>query len=143
MTRIANLALVRPDDNLPTIRRHVERLDLVRYAGASDDYVHLHWDLPRVQAEGFPDVLIHGWLTFSWMCRTVSAWAPREIAEPLEYSVRYLLPMFPGIVDCGGEVTFVETVAERRIVHLAIWAKDGEGNVSTRGTMRLGAVQGN
>lgn len=142
MSRLTSLDGISKGDVIPTVRRRVERVDLVRYAGASDDYVHLHWDRPRVQQDGFPDVLIHGWLTFAYMCQTVGAWAGRDIADPSHYAVRYLRPMFPGIVDCCGEVVDTAIVAGQRVVDLSIWAQDEAATITTRGSMRLTARVG-
>jgi acyl dehydratase len=137
MTAVSSIHDIRPGDVIPVLRKIVDRADLVRYAGASDDYIYLHWDRPRVQEEGFPDVVIHGWLTFAYMCQAVSAWIPRELADMQSYSVRYLRTMHPGIVDCSGRVLDVEQGENGRSIQLELWATDADGQVATSGKMRL------
>ena len=141
MTAISSIDDIRAGDVVPVLRKIVDRSTLVRYAGASDDYVYLHWDRPRVQEEGFPDVIIHGWLTFAYMTEAVSAWIPRELADIQGYSVRYLRPMFPGIVDCSGRVLDVELAENDRTIRLEIWAMDEAGQITTSGNMRLTACR--
>ncbi len=140
MPAVSSLHDIRPGDVIPVLRKEVERATLVRYAGASDDYVYLHWDRPRVQEEGFPDVIIHGWLTFAYMCQAVSDWIPRELADMRSYSVRYLRTMHPGVVECSGRVLDVEDGENGRSIQLELWATDSEGQVTTSGKMRLVAA---
>jgi len=67
---------------LPVLQTDITREDLVRYAGGADDYVRQHWDHPFMIESGFPDVIVHGWLTFAHMCRAVEAWlTPEEAAS--------------------------------------------------------------
>jgi acyl dehydratase len=137
MAAVSSIHDIRPGDVIPVLRKIVDRVDLVRYAGASDDYIYLHWDRQRVQDEGFPDVVVHGWLTFAYMCQAVGAWIPRELADMQSYSVRYLRTMHPGIVECSGRVLDVEQGESGRSIQLELWATDAEGQVTTSGKMRL------
>ena len=57
---------------IPTLEVEIDRADLIRYAGAADDYVRQHWDHPFMIASGYPDVVVHGWLTFAHMCRAAT-----------------------------------------------------------------------
>jgi acyl dehydratase len=121
--------------DLPELRQTVTAETLVRYAGASDDYVYLHWDKVRVLEEGFSDVVIHGWLTFAYICRAVTNWAPPEVADVKGFAVRYLRTTHPGEVTCGGKV-----VAKRndgRELDFAMWAKDQAGQVATTATVTV------
>lgn len=89
---------------LPQLSLTITRADLVRYAGAADDYIPQHWDQPMMLAAGFDDVVVHGWLCFAHMCRCVTNWAPPAIATIAAYRVRYLSPLYPGELTCGGLV---------------------------------------
>src|SRR5947207_15094730 len=52
-------------DELPPLSVRVTRADLVRYAGAAQDFNPIHWN-ERVAAEvGLPDVIAHGMLTMA------------------------------------------------------------------------------
>jgi acyl dehydratase len=117
---------------LPGIDIPIDREALVRYAGASDDYVRQHWDHAFMIENGYPDVLAHGWLTFAHMCRVVTDWAPRD-AEITGYAVRYHKPLFPGRLRCGGKIGRLDG----RAVELALWGRNGADELVASGTMTL------
>ena len=118
---------------LPLLHSTVTREDLVRYAGGADDYVRQHWDHPFMIESGFPDVVVHGWLTFAHMCRAVEAWLTPEEARIAQFSVRYLAPTYPGTLLCGGEVTS----RDRESIALDLWASAAGGIKTTKAEMRL------
>lgn len=137
MTRIASLAAIMAGAELPPLEVVIDREAIVRYAGAADDYVRQHWDHPYMIGEGYPDVIVHGWLTFAHMCRVVTDWAPPQ-AGIARYAVRYHRPMHPGLLRCGGTVASTdEGEAE-----LALWAMDGAGTTVATATLRLAARPG-
>jgi len=134
---IRNLAEAQEGQEIPVLATEVDRLTLVKYAGASDDYTYVHWDHPRMIADGFPDVVTHGWLTFAYMCRAVTEWAPAEVADIRSYAVRYRKPTYPGPVTCGGRVVRRRHEAGTDLVDLELWSKDGDGQTTTTATMTL------
>ncbi|MEV6026083.1 MaoC family dehydratase [Streptomyces sp. NPDC052036] len=77
---------------LPARTVTVTRTDLVRYAGASEDFNPVHWN-PRVAREaGLPDVIAHGMLTMAVAARTITEW----VGDPgaiLEYRTRFSKPV--------------------------------------------------
>lgn len=79
-------------DELPARTVTVTRGDLVRYAGASEDFNPVHWN-PRVAREaGLPDVIAHGMLTMAIAARTVTDW----VGDPgavVEYRTRFSRPV--------------------------------------------------
>ncbi len=131
--------MIRPlaGDIIPPLDVAIAREDLIRYAGAADDYVRLHWDHPYMIANGFPDVAVHGWLTFAHMCRAVTQWLPPEEWAITAFSVRYVRPTYPGSLRCGGEVV----LDERENMTIALWAKDSEDQVTTTATMSVRALR--
>lgn len=77
---------------LPPLTVHLERADLVRYAGASGDFNPIHWNARVATEVGLPDVIAHGMLTMALCGRIVTAWRgdPGAIAE---YGVRFTRPV--------------------------------------------------
>jgi len=118
---------------LPKLDVTITRADLVRYAGASDDYVAQHWDQPMMLAAGFDDVVVHGWLCFAHMCRCVTSWAAPTVATIESYRIRYLRPLYPGLVCCGG---LVEDVHDDK-AELGLWANNMAGEKVTIADMVL------
>ena len=124
---------IAPGEQIPRLSVVVTRGDLVRYAGAADDYVPQHWDRPFMIESGFPDVIVHGWLTFAHMCRSVEIWLPPERARMAQFSVRYLEPTFPGPIECGGVVVSRDSES----IDLALYASEANGNRTTTATTRM------
>lgn len=54
----------------------VSREQLVRYAGASDDYNPIHYDDQAAQSLGLPGVIVHGMLNMGLMTRFVTNQCP-------------------------------------------------------------------
>jgi acyl dehydratase len=117
---------------LPEIVVDIDREALVRYAGASDDYVRQHWDYAFMIENGYPDVLAHGWLTMAHMCRVVTDWAPHD-AGIAGYAVRYHQPLYPGALRCGGEVERVE--GDKAM--LALWGRNAAGETVASAALTL------
>jgi acyl dehydratase len=123
--------------SIPELERTVGAEQIVRYAGASGDYSRPHWDYRYMRELGFPDVIVHGWMTFGIMCDTVASWLSVERVHFLEYRVRYHRPHLPGIVRCGGKVVSKGEGDEGRLVHLDVWAKDAAGAVTSTSHMTV------
>ena len=91
---------------------HIERVNLVMYAGASGDFNPIHWSESFAKAVGLPDVLAHGMYTQAQLGRLLVEWAG-DPGRVLSFSVRFSAPVV--VPDAGGadlqlraEVTGVE-----------------------------------
>lgn len=67
------VALDLPDEGEPiaVLARSASRSDLVRYAGASQDFNPIHWDHGAAVAAGLPGVVVHGLMQSAWLCQAV------------------------------------------------------------------------
>jgi acyl dehydratase len=77
---------------LPTQTFPIERLTLIRYAGASGDFNPIHWNERTAVEVGLPDVIAHGMLTMAMAVRVVTDW----VGDPgavLDYKVRFSKPV--------------------------------------------------
>ena len=77
---------------LPTQTFPIERVTLIRYAGASGDFNPIHWDQQTALDVGLPDVIAHGMLTMAMAVRVVTDW----LGDPgavLDYKVRFSRPV--------------------------------------------------
>jgi acyl dehydratase len=79
-------------DRLPPYAFTIERIDLVRYAGASGDLNEIHWSEHAAAAAGLPDVIAHGMLTMGRSLNGVVAWAGDPSAVR-SYGVRFVRPI--------------------------------------------------
>jgi acyl dehydratase len=98
-------------DALPRHEFRLERLDLVRYCGASGDFNAIHWSDTAAATSGLPDVIAHGMLTMAESCNGVVAWVG-DPAAVVEYGVRFVRPVVVP-VDGSDTVTVDGTITEK------------------------------
>jgi acyl dehydratase len=79
-------------DTLPALTVHIDRAQLVRYAGASGDFNAIHWNPRAASSVGLPDVIAHGMLTMALAGRVVTDWVgdPGAIDD---FGVRFTRPV--------------------------------------------------
>src|SRR4051794_13925687 len=79
-------------DELPEQTFPIERLTLIRYAGASGDFNPIHWSQSTARSVGLPDVIAHGMLTMAEAIRVVTDWTG-DPGAILDYGVRFAKPV--------------------------------------------------
>jgi len=109
----------------------VNRLDLVRYAGASGDFNPIHTQERIAKLVGLPDVIAHGMLTMALAGRVITdvAGDPGAVEH---YSVRFTSPVVVADDDTGATITVTATVAEKlddNKVRFDLDARVGDGKV--------------
>jgi acyl dehydratase len=90
----------------------VQRVNLVKYAGASGDFNVIHWNERVAKAVGLPNVVAHGMFTMAEAARVVTDW----VGDPgavLEYGVRFSSPVVVPDDDQGAEIVVGGTVTEK------------------------------
>ncbi len=98
MTATVNYDDVEVGTELPPANFPVQRVNLVRYAGASGDFNVIHWNARAATEVGLPDVIAHGMLTMARAVHPVVEWC----ADPgavVEYGVRFTRPV--AVADPG------------------------------------------
>ncbi len=74
----------------------VSREDIVRYSGATYDFVPFHHDEGYAQAHGYPSVFAHGPFAFGLLGSFLTRWfGPGSVRE---YGVRFCEQVWPGDV---------------------------------------------
>lgn len=114
-------------NSLPELTVSISRQDLVRYAGAANDYLPQHWDQAMMQGQGFADVLVHGWLGFAHLIRAATLHFTPDRWTLASYAVRYRQALYPGDIVCGGDIE--NTEADRCTVHGRI--RNPAGDIAT------------
>jgi acyl dehydratase len=79
-------------DELPAQTFPVRRLELVKYAGASQDFNPIHWNERFAQSVGLPDVIAHGMFTMAEAVRVVTDWCG-DPGMLVDYQVRFVKPV--------------------------------------------------
>ena len=134
MTRRVDPAGVRPGDTLPEVAETIERMDLVRYAGASGDFNPIHWNDEVARAVGLPGVIAHGMYSMGVAARILTAW----VGDPA--AIRRLKVRFSAMIEPGQTLTVKGEVAEvdgRRVL-VRFHAEDEKGEkVLSKGEAEL------
>jgi acyl dehydratase len=113
MTAVVAWSDVEVGTALPALTVHVQRVNLVMYAGASGDFNPIHWNQRFAQAVGLPDVIAHGMFTMAGAARVVTDW----LGDPgalVEYGVRFTRPVIVPDDDHGATIEITAVVAEKR-----------------------------
>ena len=100
MTATIKFADVAVGTELPSAIYPIDRLTLVKYAGASGDFNTIHWNERIATEVGLPNVLAHGMLTMATAVRVVTDW----LGDPgavIEYGVRFTRPVVVPNDDAG------------------------------------------
>lgn len=98
MTGLGNVAsfdAVEPGLQFEMLSEVVTTRQLVRYAGASDDYNPIHYDLSYATEAGLGGVIAHGMLTMGFMARAVGEQAG-ESGLVKRIAARFTSPVRPG-----------------------------------------------
>ncbi|MDE0643386.1 MAG: MaoC family dehydratase N-terminal domain-containing protein [bacterium] len=121
---------------LPPLEKSASRLDLVRYAAASEDFNPIHWDHRRGVDSGVGGVICHGLLMAAWATQPAAALVNRP--DPLDKArFRFRLPLYPdriarvetvGKGQDQGKISLVSTVLSDAGEHVraSIQAKSRE-----------------
>lgn len=99
---------------------HVERINLVMYAGASGDFNPIHWNETFAKAVGLPDVIAHGMYTQAQLGTLLVELAGGDPGRILSFSLRFSAPVV--VANDGG--------AELELRAEVVAVEDGVASVS-------------
>ncbi|GAA4621279.1 MaoC family dehydratase [Actinoallomurus vinaceus] len=140
MTATVKYDEVEVGQELPARTYKVERLDLVKYAGASGDFNPIHWNEPFAKSVGLPDVIAHGMFTMAQGGRYVTDWAG-DPGAVIDYGVRFSsMVVVPNEGGTEIEITgVIEDKLDDNAVVVALTARSRGEKVLTRAkaTVRL------
>ena len=118
-------------DEKVVIKQPVERIQLVKYAGASGDFNRIHVEEEYARAAGYKSVFAHGMLVMGFLGQLVSDWVgPARVAK---VNCRFKAITWPGdVITCRGKVISVGETAE-----VALTATTQEGATVAEGSAIL------
>jgi hypothetical protein len=124
---------------VPALVKYPTTMQLVKYAGASGDYYQIHYDKDFALANGLPGVIVHGWLTLSFLGQMLTDWIGEKGAlVKLGGSYRGMNLVHEDII-CQGKVNRKYVGDNQHYVRVEIWAENpqGERTVSGSAVVRL------
>jgi acyl dehydratase len=108
----------------------VTRLQLIKYAGASDDYNPIHTIDEAAEEAGLPGVIAHGMLTAATMGLPFSPYLEHGYVK--EFQARFSGMVYPGDeLTIGGRVTGAEDTVEGCLYTFDVHVKKGEDAVAS------------
>ena len=123
--------------DIPTLLKYPSTAQLVMWAGASDDYNEIHTNKDFAQAMGMPGVIVHGWLTGSFLCQMLTDWIG-DNGKLKKINIKYQGMLFPGEeVNCKGKVIKKYVQNSDHIVDCEIWAENSKGERTSPGNASL------
>lgn len=125
---------VQVGQELPRLVKHPTTQQLVKWAGASGDFYQIHYDKDFAQGTGLPGVIVHGWLSFSFVAQMVTDWMG-EGATLKKIGVNYRGMNVPGEdIICRGKLIKKEVKGGEHLIECEVWAENPKGEVTTPGT---------
>lgn len=122
------------DSGLPALVKCPTTMQLVKFAGASGDYYQIHYDKDFAQANGLPGVIVHGWLTLSFLGQMITDWMGEGgTLVKLSGSYRGMNPVGEEIF-CYGKATRKYVEDNKPYVRLEVWAENPQGERTLSGS---------
>ena len=118
---------------IPALVKYPTTMQLVKYAGASGDYYQIHYDKDFAVANGLPGVIVHGWLTLSFMGQMITDWlGDKGTLVKLSGSYRGMNKVHEDII-CNGKIVKKYTEDGKNYARVEIWAENSQGEKTVTG----------
>src|SRR5271167_4511420 len=130
---------VKVGDEIPKLEvKGVTRPDFVRYAGASGDFVPLHYDQTFVEGAGIPTVFAQGMWTAGCLSRCLTDYA--GAGKVRHFKVRFARQVWPGdTLTCRGTVTGKNEKHGERLIEGELEVVNQNGEATVKGTFAVAA----
>ncbi len=128
------LESLRIGDELPTlVKPAIERVQIARFAGASNDFNPMHVDEVQARAAGMPSVFAHALLPMGFMGQFLTDWLKGGHLTRL--AVRFVKLVWPGdTLACKGRVLARRRDEQGRYyVDVDLWAENQRGELVLKG----------
>ena len=125
---------IKVGDEIPKfVVEGVTRPDFVRDAGASGDFVPLHYDQTFVEAAGIPTVFAQGMFTAGLLSKALTDYV--GIGQVRKFKVRFATRVWPGdTVTCRGKVTSKTERNGEKIIEGDLEVVNQKGEPAIRGS---------
>ncbi len=123
-----------PGSNIPPCFKKPDKMQLVRWAGASGDYNPIHYDKDYAIEHNLPGVIVHGQLAACYLGQMITDWIG-ERGQLKKMAVTYRGMNIPGeSITCGGVVLNKQIDKGEHLVSLKIWGENPGGEKTLTGT---------
>ncbi len=124
---------VRVGDELPAMAKSpVDRVQLARFAGATNDFNPLYVDEVHAKSLGMPSVYAPSLLGMSFLGQLVGDWARGATLK--KFTVKFIKMLWPGdTLVCKGRVSDRHGDGGKYFVELDVWAENQKGELVLKG----------
>jgi len=124
---------LRVGDDLPPLSKPaIDRVQIARYAAASNDFNRLHLDEPFAHALGFPGLFAPGMLAMGFVGQLLTAWLRRGHVRRL--AARFVKIVWPGDeLNCRGRIAELRKENGACYADVELWAENQKGELVLRG----------
>jgi peroxisomal enoyl-CoA hydratase 2 len=131
---------IKVGDEIPKlVVEGLSRPDFVRYAGASGDFVPLHYDQTFVEAAGIPTVFAQGMFTAGLLSKALTDYV--GIGNVRQFKVRFATRVWPGdTLTCLGKVTAKSENNGEKLIEGDLTVLNQKGEPAIRGSFRATAA---
>ena len=118
---------------IPSLVKDITTRQLVKWAGASEDFNEIHYDKDFALRQGLPGVIIHGRLKAAFLGQLLSDWiGDGGVVKKLGCNYRGMDVPGKQLV-CKGKVSNKYTDAKGCYVECEVWTENPEGQRTTTG----------
>lgn len=122
------------NQEIPSLRKHPTRRQLVMWAGASEDFYEIHYDTEFARANQLGDVIVHGRLKAAYLGQLVTDWiSPGGALRKLSCRYKGTDPANEDML-VRGVVTGKRVEGADHLVDLDIWTERPDSTRTTVGT---------
>lgn len=129
-------------DEIPALRKHPTRRQLVMWAGASEDYYEIHYDTAFAKKNKLDDVVVHGRLKAAFLGQLLTGWIGPE------GSLKAMNCRYKGTDPADEDMILRASVSAKRVegqenlVDLDIWSERLDGVRTTEGAATVSLPAG-
>jgi len=109
-------------------------MQLVKFAGASEDFNPIHYDKDKALADGLPGTIVHGRLKNAFLIQVLTDWiGDKGMLKKMSIQHRGMdLPGHP--IVCKGTITRKYTENGENLVDCEVWTENEKGEKTAPGT---------
>lgn len=124
---------IQEGDELPSLKKSaIEKVQLVRYAGASGDFNQIHTIDEYAREAGLDGVIAHGMLIMGILGQMISSFAGVKAVK--NYGVGFKSMTKPGdVLTAGGTVKKKYEKDGQKLIECKLYVKDETGDVKIDG----------
>ena len=129
-----NFSDINVGDELPSIDKTMQRLQLVQYAAGSGDFNPLHYDANFPQAKAIGDNIVHGRMKYAALGQCVSNWLAHT-GRVVRLGCQYRgMDMRGAPFVVKGKVSAKREEAGQKLIDIDVWTETADGQITTPGT---------